>query len=66
MKRQCIYKWEKHNVLQFVQQNYVLNHYDSKLGYVNGEFTVNTIFKDVPNNDGLYGWGFSKVERYLS
>jgi hypothetical protein len=35
------------------------------LGYVNGEFTVNTIFKDVPNVDGLYGWGFTKIERYL-
>jgi len=57
MKYQSLYKWEKHNVLQFIQQNYCKDEFILGTGYVNSEFTVSRIFKDVEGGKYMY-YGF--------
>jgi len=40
-------RWEKHNVLQFIEKNYCKDVFDLELGYLNSEFTEKMIFKKV-------------------
>ena len=54
MKNQSLWKWEKHNVLQFVLKNYTC------------EFTVKNIFNDVVNYDGMYGYADRRISQHLS